>query len=257
MDILKIGNREFTSRLFVGTGKFLSPDKMQEAVIASQSQMITVAMKRVNMMNEATDDMLTHINREKVQLLPNTSGVRDAREAVLAAQMSREIFGTDFIKLEIHPDPKYLLPDPVETLKATEELAKDGFIVLPYIQADPVLCKRLEEVGAAAVMPLGAPIGTNKGIRTRDFMEIIIEQSQVPVVVDAGLGVPSHAAEAMEMGADAVLVNTAIAVADDPIAMADAFRLAVIAGRKAFLAGPGAISSHANASSPLTSFLNE
>ncbi|MGM9846653.1 MAG: thiazole synthase [Muribaculaceae bacterium] len=257
MDILKIGNREFTSRLFVGTGKFLSPDKMQEAVIASESQMITVAMKRVNMMNEATDDMLTHINRENVQLLPNTSGVRDAREAVLAAQMSREIFGTDFIKLEIHPDPKYLLPDPVETLKATEELAKDGFIVLPYIQADPVLCKRLEEVGAAAVMPLGAPIGTNKGIRTRDFLEIIIEQSQVPVVVDAGLGVPSHAAEAMEMGADAVLVNTAIAVADDPVAMADAFRLAVIAGRKAFLAGPGAISSHANASSPLTSFLNE
>ena len=239
MDILKIGNRDFTSRLFVGTGKFLSPDKMQEAVIASESQMITVAMKRVNMMNEATDDMLTHINRENVQLLPNTSGVRDAREAVL------------------HPDPKYLLPDPVETLKATEELAKDGFIVLPYIQADPVLCKRLEEVGAAAVMPLGAPIGTNKGIRTRDFLEIIIEQSQVPVVVDAGLGVPSHAAEAMEMGADAVLVNTAIAVADDPVAMADAFRLAVIAGRKAFLAGPGAISSHANASSPLTSFLNE
>ena len=257
MDILKIGNRDFTSRLFVGTGKFLSPDKMQEAVIASESQMITVAMKRVNMMNEATDDMLTHINRENVQLLPTTSGVRDAREAVLAAQMSREIFGTEVRKRESHPDPKYLLPDPVETLKATEELAKDGFIVLPYIQADPVLCKRLEEVGAAAVMPLGAPIGTNKGIRTRDFLEIIIEQSQVPVVVDAGLGVPSHAAEAMEMGADAVLVNTAIAVADDPVAMADAFRLAVIAGRKAFLAGPGAISSHANASSPLTSFLNE
>ena len=256
-DILKIGNKEFTSRLFVGTGKFLSPDKMQEAVIASQSQMITVAMKRVNMMNEATDDMLTHINREHVQLLPNTSGVRDAREAILAAQMSREIFGTDFIKLEIHPDPKYLLPDPVETLKATEALAKEGFIVLPYIQADPVLCKRLEEVGAAAVMPLGAPIGTNKGIRTRDFLEIIIEQSQVPVVVDAGLGVPSHAAEAMEMGADAVLVNTAIAVADDPVMMADAFRLAVFAGRQAYLAGPGAVSSHANASSPLTSFLNE
>lgn len=256
-DILKIGNKEFTSRLFVGTGKFLSPDKMQEAVIASQSQMITVAMKRVNMMNEATDDMLTHINREHVQLLPNTSGVRDAREAILAAQMSREIFGTDFIKLEIHPDPKYLLPDPVETLKATEALAKEGFIVLPYIQADPVLCKRLEEVGAAAVMPLGAPIGTNKGIRTRDFLEIIIEQSQVPVVIDAGLGVPSHAAEAMEMGADAVLVNTAIAVADDPVMMADAFRLAVIAGRQAYLAGPGAVSSHANASSPLTSFLNE
>lgn len=209
MDILKIGNREFTSRLFVGTGKFSSPEVMLKSIMASESQMITVAMKRVNMMNEATDDMLTHINREHVQFLPNTSGVRDAREAVLAARMSREIFGTEFIKLEIHPDPKYLMPDPIETLKATEELAKDGFVVLPYIQADPVLCKRLEEVGASAVMPLAAPIGTNKGLRTRDFLEIIIEQSQVPVVVDAGLGAPSHAADAMEMGADAVLVNTA------------------------------------------------
>ena len=170
--------------------------------------------------------------------------------------MSREIFNTDFIKLEIHPDPKYLLPDPVETLKATEELARLGFVVLPYIQADPVLCKRLEEAGAAAVMPLGAPIGTNKGLRTADFLEIIIEQSQVPVVVDAGLGVPSHAAAAMEMGADAVLVNTAIAVASDPVAMADAFRLATIAGRQAYLAGPGAVSDSANATSPLTSFLN-
>ena len=224
MDILKIGNREFTSRLFVGTGKFSSPEVMLKSIMASESQMITVAMKRVNMMNEATDDMLTHINREHVQFLPNTSGVRDAREAVLAARMSREIFGTEFIKLEIHPDPKYLMPDPIETLKATEELAKDGFVVLPYIQADPVLCKRLEEVGASAVMPLAAPIGTNKGLRTRDFLEIIIEQSQVPVVVDAGLGAPSHAADAMEMGADAVLVNTAIAVAGDPVGMADAFR---------------------------------
>jgi thiazole synthase len=213
-------------------------------------------MKRVNMMNEATDDMLTHINRDHVQLLPNTSGVRDAREAVLAAQMSREIFGTSFIKLEIHPDPKYLLPDPVETLKATEILAKDGFTVLPYIQADPVLCKRLEEAGAAAVMPLGAPIGTNKGLLTRDFLEIIIEQSCVPVVVDAGLGVPSHAAAAMEMGADAVLVNTAIAVAQNPVEMAKAFKLAVEAGRMARLAGPGATYSRAQASSPLTSFLN-
>ena len=219
--------------------------------------MITVAMKRVNLLNEATDDMLTHINREHVQFLPNTSGVRDAREAVLAAQMSREIFGTPFIKLEIHPDPKYLLPDPVETLKATEELAKDGFVVLPYIQADPVLCKRLEEVGAAAVMPLGAPIGTNKGLRTRDFLEIIIQQSCVPVVVDAGLGAPSHAADAMEMGADAVLVNTAIAIADDPVAMADAFRLATIAGRKAYLAGLGKVSNSAQATSPLTSFLSQ
>ena len=256
MDILKIGNREFTSRLFVGTGKFSSPEVMLKSIMASESQMITVAMKRVNMMNEATDDMLTHINREHVQFLPNTSGVRDAREAVLAARMSREIFGTEFIKLEIHPDPKYLMPDPIETLKATEELAKDGFVVLPYIQADPVLCKRLVEVGASAVMPLAAPIGTNKGLRTRDFLEIIIEQSQVPVVVDAGLGAPSHAADAMEMGADAVLVNTAIAVAGDPVGMADAFRLATIAGRKAYLAGLGAVSSSAEATSPLTSFLS-
>lgn len=255
-DKLIIGGKEFTSRLFVGTGKFSSPETMLKAILASESQMITVAMKRINMLNEATDDMLTHINREKVQFLPNTSGARDAKEAVLAARMSREIFGTPFIKLEIHPDPKYLLPDPIETLKATEELAADGFVVLPYIPADPVLCKRLEEVGASAVMPLGAPIGTNKGLRTRDFIEIIIEQADVPVVVDAGLGAPSHAAEAMEMGADAVLVNTAIAVASDPVKMADAFRLATIAGREAYLAGLGEVSDSASATSPLTSFLN-
>lgn len=255
-DTLKIGNREFSSRLFVGTGKFSSPELMLEAVKASGSQMITVAMKRINMLNEASDEMLTHINREHVQFLPNTSGVRDAREAVLAAQMSREIFHTDFIKLEIHPDPKYLMPDPVETLKATEELAKEGFIVLPYVQADPVLCKRLEEVGSAAVMPLAAPIGTNKGLITRDLIEIIIEQATVPVVVDAGLGAPSHAAEAMELGADAVLVNTAIAVADDPVDMARAFDLAVKAGRMAYLAGLGQVASSAQASSPLTSFFN-
>ena len=226
-DILKIGDREFTSRLFVGTGKFSSPDIMLEAIKASDSQMITVAMKRVNMMNEASDEMLTHINREHVQLLPNTSGVRNAKEAVLAAQMSREIFQTNFIKLEIHPDPKYLMPDPIETLRATEELAKDGFVVLPYIQADPVLCKLLEEAGTSAVMPLAAPIGTNKGMITRDLIEIIIEQASVPVIVDAGLGAPSHAAEAMELGADAVLVNTAIAVAGDPVMMAEAFKDAV------------------------------
>ncbi len=255
-NILKIGDRKFTSRLFVGTGKFPSPEVMQEAIKASESQMITVAMKRVNMMNEATDDMLTHINREHVQLLPNTSGVRNAKEAVLAAQMSREIFETNFIKLEIHPDPKYLMPDPIETLKATEELAKDGFIVLPYIQADPVLCKLLEEAGTAAVMPLAAPIGTNKGLVTRDMLEIIIEQSSVPVVVDAGLGAPSHAAEAMEMGADAVLVNTAIAVAGDPVLMAKAFRDAVRAGRDAFNAGLGTVSRSAQATSALTAFLD-
>ncbi|MBD5181919.1 thiazole synthase [bacterium] len=255
--MLKIGEREFRSRLFVGTGKFPSSDKMLEAIIASGSEMITVAMKRVNMMNEATDDMLTHINRDKVQLLPNTSGVRNAEEAVLAARMSREIFGTPFIKLEIHPDPRYLMPDPVETLKATEILAAEGFVVLPYIQADPVLCKRLEEVGTAAVMPLGAPIGTNRGLLTRDLLRIIIEQSNVPVVVDAGLGAPSHAAEALEMGADAVLVNTAIAVAQDPVKMAIAFRKGVEAGREAYLAGLGATSVTAQATSPLTSFLDQ
>lgn len=255
-DPLLIGNREFNSRLFVGTGKFSSPEMMLKAVLASGSEMITVAMKRVNMMNEADDKMLTHINRDHVQLLPNTSGVRNADEAVLAAQMSREIFGTDFIKLEIHPDPKYLMPDPIETLKATERLAADGFIVLPYIQADPVLCKLLEEAGTAAVMPLAAPIGTNKGLITRDLLEIIIEQSRVPVIVDAGLGAPSHAAEAMEMGADAVLVNTAIAVAGDPVEMARAFDLAVKAGRMAFNAGLGSVSHSAQATSPLTSFLN-
>ncbi len=256
-DILRIGDRDFTSRLFVGTGKFSSSQKMLEAILASRSEMITVAMKRVNMMNEATDDMLTHINRDQVQFLPNTSGVRTADEALFAARMSREIFHTNFIKLEIHPDPKYLMPDPIETLHATEKLATEGFVVLPYIQADPVLCKRLEEVGSAAVMPLAAPIGTNKGLITKDLLEIIIEQSTVPVIVDAGLGAPSHAAEAMEMGADAVLVNTAIAVAGDPVAMAEAFRDAVIAGRKAFLAGLGTVSKSAQATSPLTSFLNK
>lgn len=256
-DLLKIGTREFSSRLFVGTGKFPSPDIMLKSVLASGSEMITVAMKRVNLMNEATDEMLTHINRDHVQLLPNTSGVRNAKEAILAAQMSREIFKTDFIKLEIHPDPKYLMPDPIETLKATESLASQGFIVLPYIQADPVLCKLLEEAGAAAVMPLGAPIGSNRGLVTKDLLEIIIEQSALPVVIDAGLGAPSHAAQAMEMGADAVLVNTAIAIAGDPVEMSEAFKLAVKAGRMAFLAKLGAQSSTAIPSSPLTSFLNE
>ena len=255
MNELIIGGRTFGSRLFVGTGKFRSNDEMANAIAASGTEMVTVAMKRVDMTNPA-DDMLTHVRRPGIQLLPNTSGVRNAGEAVLAAQLAREAFGTEFIKLEIHPDPKYLLPDPVETLRATEELARMGFIVLPYIQADPVLCKRLEEVGTAAVMPLGAPIGTNKGLKTRDFLEIIISESRVPVVVDAGLGAPSHAADAMEMGADAVLVNTAIAVAGDPVAMADAFRLGVEAGRKAYLAGLGAVSQSASATSPLTEFLN-
>lgn len=255
-DSLFIGGREFTSRLFVGTGKFSSNELMLRSIIASGSEMITVAMKRIDMEHEEADDMLHHINRDHVQLLPNTSGVRNAAEAILAARLARDCFGTEFIKLEIHPDPKYLLPDPIETLAATEVLAKEGFKVLPYIQADPVLCKRLEEVGTAAVMPLGAPIGTNKGLKTRDLLEIIIEESRVPVVIDAGLGAPSHAADAMEIGADAVLVNTAIAVAGDPVEMAIAFRMAVEAGRKAYLAGLGNVASRAVASSPLTSFLD-
>ena len=228
---------------------------MAEAIKASESQMVTVAMKRIDMDNRE-DDMLRHILTDGVQILPNTSGVRNAEEAIFAAQLAREAFGTNFLKLEIHPDPRYLLPDPIETLKATEKLAAMGFIVLPYIQADPVLCKRLEDAGAATVMPLAAPIGSNKGLVTRDMLRIIIEQSRVPVVVDAGLGAPSHAAEAMEMGADAVLVNTAIAVSADPVRMAKAFAQATIAGREAFEAGLGAVCDSAQASSPLTSFLD-
>ena len=229
---------------------------MRQAIESSQTEMVTLAMKRIEV-NNKEDDMLRHIRKPGLQLLPNTSGVRNAREAVFAAKLAREAFETNWLKLEIHPDPRYLLPDPVETLKATAELAALGFVVLPYIQADPVLCKRLEEAGAATVMPLAAPIGTNRGLRMRDMLEIIIEQSHIPVIVDAGLGVPSHAADAMEMGAHAVLVNTAIAIAGDPVAMANAFRMAVECGRMAFEAGPAGQTALAVASSPLTSFLNE
>lgn len=256
MSELTIGGRAFRSRLFVGTGKYPSNTVMEEAIKASGTEMVTLAMKRVDLADAPADDMLRHVALPGIQLLPNTSGVRNAQEAVLAAQLARDAFGTNFIKLEIHPDPKYLFPDPIETLAATEALAADGFIVLPYVQADPVLCKRLEDAGAAAVMPLAAPIGTNKGLVTRHMLEIIIDEARVPVVVDAGLGAPSHAAEAMELGADAVLVNTAIAVAGDPVAMARAFAKAVEAGREAFEAGLGAVSHSAEASSPLTSFLD-
>ena len=255
MKRLKIGGREFTSRLFLGTGKFMNNTLMAEAITASETEMVTVAMKRIEL-GDKQDDMLSHIvENPNIQLLPNTSGVRDAAEAIFAAQMSREAFGTNWLKLEIHPDPRYLLPDSVETLKATEKLASMGFVVLPYCQADPVICKRLEEAGAAAVMPLAAPIGTNKGLMMKDFLRIIIEQATVPVVVDAGIGAPSHAAEAMEMGADCCLVNTAIAVAGDPVNMARAFRDAVVAGRMAYEAGLGDVSDCAEATSPLTSFL--
>lgn len=255
MQKLKIAGREFDSRLFLGTGKFPSNQIMGEAIKSSCTQMVTTAMKRVDIEHSHEDDMLKFIPKDIV-LLPNTSGVRNAKEAVFAAKIAREALGTNWLKLEIHPDPKYLLPDPIETLKATEELAKLGFIVLPYIQADPVLCKLLEEAGAATVMPLGAPIGTNKGLKTKELLEIIIEQSNVPVIIDAGIGAPSHAAEAMEMGADAVLVNTAIAIANNPIEMARAFALSVEAGRMAYEAGLGKVSNSAEASSPLTSFLD-
>lgn len=258
MKKLIIAGHEFDSRLFLGTGKFSSNEIMEQAILASGTQMVTVAMKRIELENKE-DDMLCHIHHPGIQLLPNTSGVRTAEEAVFAAQMAREAFGTNWLKLEIHPDPRYLLPDSIETLKATEELVKLGFVVLPYCQADPTLCKHLEEAGAATVMPLGAPIGTNKGLQTRDFLRIIIEQANIPVVVDAGIGAPSHAAEAMEMGASACLVNTAIAVAGDPVQMAMAFKEAVEAGHRAYEAGLGvqAESMVAEASSPLTAFLNE
>ncbi|MCK0126323.1 thiazole synthase [Gelidibacter sp. F2691] len=255
-DLLTIADKTFNSRLFTGTGKFSSSQKMQEAILASESELVTVALKRVELDNKS-DDILVHLNAKHINLLPNTSGVRTAKEAVFAAQLAREALGTHWIKLEIHPDPKYLLPDPIETLKAAEELVKLGFVVMPYVHADPVLCKRLEDVGVQCVMPLGAPIGSNKGIMTKDFLEIIIAQSNVPVIVDAGIGAPSHAAYAMEMGADAVLVNTAIAVSQNPVQMAMAFKLAVQAGRMAYQSKLASIKNHAEASSPLTSFLNE
>ena len=253
---LIIAGRSFESRLFLGTGKFGSSAIMEEAILASGSELVTVALRRVDLQTD-TDEMISHLQHPHIGLLPNTSGVRNSKEAVLAAQLAREALETNWIKLEIHPDPKYLLPDPIETLKATEELAKLGFVVLPYIHADPVLCKRLEDAGTAAVMPLGSPIGSNKGLKTHDFLQIIIENSRVPVIVDAGIGAPSHAALAMEMGADAVLVNTAIAAAGDPVQMALAFKLAVRAGRLAFEACLSSTSDQAVPSSPLTEFLYE
>ncbi len=255
-DSLVIGGRSFSSRLFAGTGKFSSGETMGACLAASGTELVTVALKRVRL-DAGEDAILSHLNEERYQLMPNTSGARTAEEAVLAARLGREALATNWVKVEIHPDPKYLMPDPVETLRACEELAKDDFIVLPYVHADPVLCKRLEEVGVAAVMPLGSPIGSNRGLKAKAFLEIIIEQSALPVVVDAGIGSPSHAAEAMEMGADAVLVNTALAVAKDPVRMGEAFRKAVEAGRTARLAGLGAALGRAEPSSPLTAFLQE
>ena len=253
-DLLIIAGRTFRSRLMMGTGKFSSPEVMKKAIEASGAEIVTVALRRVEI-DDPQDSILSAIDMGKYLLLPNTSGARDANEAVRLARLARAAGCEPWIKLEVTPDPRNLLPDPVETLKAAEILVKEGFIVLPYINADPVLAKRLEDVGTAAVMPLGSPIGTNRGIRTRDSIEIIIESANIPVVVDAGLGAPSHASEALEMGADAVLVNTAIAVAGDPAAMAAAFKKGVEAGREAFLAVLGRQQKTAEASSPLTGFL--
>lgn len=253
-DLLQIADRSFNSRLFTGTGKFATSQLMLDALIASKSEMTTLALKRVDL-HTPEDNIYAPLKQTQVQLLPNTSGAKTAKEAIFAAELAREALGTNWLKLEIHPDPKYLMPDPIETLAAAEALVKKGFIVLPYCHADPVLCKRLEEVGCAAVMPLAAPIGSNKGLVSDDFLKIIIEQAKVPVVIDAGIGAPSHAAYAMELGADAVLVNTAIAASPDPKAMAQAFAMAVEAGRSAYLAGLAVQKSQAVASSPLTAFL--
>ncbi|MGZ8941083.1 MAG: thiazole synthase [Limisphaerales bacterium] len=255
---LVIAGREFRSRLILGTGKFASPQAMEAALAASGTEMVTVALRRADLSGKKDPfaNILEFIDPKKYLLLPNTSGAMNAEEAVRLARLAAAAGLPKWVKLEIHPDPRYLLPDPIETLKATEILVKEGFTVLPYINADPVLAKRLQEAGSATVMPLGSPIGSNRGVETRAQIRIIIEQATVPVVVDAGLGAPSHAAEAMELGADAVLVNTAIAVAQDPNRMAVAFAQAVEAGRTAFEVGLGAQQFTASATSPLTGFLD-
>jgi thiazole synthase len=251
--VWEIAGRSFTSRLLVGTGKFRSHEVMREALVASGAEIVTVALRRVDL-TRPEDDVLSFVP-PAMTLLPNTSGAVDADEAVRLARLGRAATGADLVKLEVTPDPRTLAPDPIETLRASERLVAEGFGVLPYCSADPVLCRHLEEAGCATVMPLGAWIGSNRGLRTRDAIEVIVSQASVPVVVDAGLGVPSDAAEAMEIGASAVLVNTAIAVASDPVRMARAFALATEAGRLGHLAGPGAVSDVASASSPLTGFL--
>jgi thiazole synthase len=247
--MLNIAGQDIRSRLLIGTGKFASSQVMRDAIAASGSEMVTVALRRVDL-DDPDDDIMSVLDRGKYIFLPNTSGARDAEEAIRLARMARASGGGKWLKLEVTPDPRTLLPDPVETLKATEILVKEGFYVLPYMNADPILALKLQDAGAAAVMPLGSPIGTNRGILTRFQVSIIIDQARVPVIVDAGLGAPSHAAEAMEMGADAVLVNTAVAVAGDPVRMARAFAMAVEAGRDAFESGLGRQQGAAQASSP-------
>lgn len=257
-ETLRIADREFRSRLLVGTGKFSSPEAMRDALSASGTEIVTVALRRADLTGQGDPfaNILEFVDPERYLVLPNTSGAMNADEAVRLARLAAAAGLPKWVKLEIHPDPRYLLPDPIETLAAAERLIAEGFTVLPYINADPVLAKRLQDAGAATVMPLGAPIGSNRGIQTRDQIRIIIEQATVPVVVDAGLGAPSHAAEAMELGADAVLVNTAIAVSDDPNRIARAFRMAVGAGRAAYELGLARELGTASATSPLTAFLD-
>lgn len=256
-DPFVIAGRVFRSRLMVGTGKFPSREALRAALDASDAEIVTVALRRADLRHPDGDSILAALDSARHFLLPNTSGARTAEEALRLARMARAMGCEPWVKLELTPEPRYLLPDPIETFRAAEMLIKDGFVVLPYIQADPILAKKLEELGTATVMPLGAPIGSNKGVKTRDMIKIIIGQASVPVVVDAGLGAPSHAAEAMELGADAVLVNTALADAQDPGGMARAFALATQAGRLAYLSGLGPERAEAEASSPLTGFLKE
>jgi thiazole synthase len=255
---LVIAGRIFRSRLILGTGKFSSPESMREALEASGAEMVTVALRRADLSGKKDPfaNILEFIDPRKYLLLPDTSGAQNAEEAVRLSRLAAAAGLPKWVKLEIHPDPRYLLPDPIETFKAAEQLIKEGFTVLPYINADPVLAKRLQDLGVATVMPLGSPIGSNRGIQTRDQIRIIIEQANVPIVVDAGLGAPSHAAEAMEMGADAVLVNTAIAVSSEPNKMAIAFKMAVDSGRAAFECGIAAQQEIASPTSPLTAFLD-
>lgn len=254
---LVIAGREIRSRLFLGTGKFSSNEAMAAALEASGCEIVTVALRRADLSgkHDPFANILDFIDPEKYLLLPNTSGAMNAEEAVRLARLAAAAGLPKWVKLEIHPDPRYLLPDPVETLKAAEQLVREEFVVLPYINADPVLARRLQDVGTATVMPLGSPIGSNRGIETRAQIEIILEQATVPVVVDAGIGAPSQAAEALEMGASAVLVNTAIAIAPDPSRMAAAFAKAVEAGREAYEIGLGERLATASATSPLTGFL--
>jgi len=255
MEPLIIADHAFGSRLFAGTGKYASAEAMTESILASGTELVTLSLRRLDLQHQ-TDNILKPLQSMGVKLLPNTSGARNAKEAIFASELAREALQTNWVKLEIHPDPRYLMPDGNETLAAAEALVKKGFVVMPYVHADPVLCKRLEEVGCQCVMPLGSPIGSNMGLASRPFLDIIIEQANVPVIVDAGIGAPSDASLALEMGADAVLVNTAMAVAKQPEQMGKAFRLAVEAGRLAYESGLGEKRfDAAHATSPLTEFI--